>query len=137
MSRPILVGFLNGIALSIFVGQLGKVLGISARGNGIRSQLLGTFEALPQAHLLTVENGLRRSLALLFSLLHFLPRLPCALVVLAAAAAAVALFKLEQRGVAVLGHIPAGLPPFRLPRIPLDDVPSLVGEASGLALVLF
>ena len=136
LSRPILVGFLNGIALSIFVGQLGKVLGISARGNGIVSQLLGTFEALPQAHLLTVGVSFA-SLALLFLLLHFLPRLPGALVVLAAAAAAVALFKLEQRGVAVLGHIPAGLPPFRLPRIPLDDVPSLVGEASGLALVLF
>ena len=55
----------------------------------------------------------------------------------AAAAVAVALFKLEQRGVAVLGHIPAGLPPFRLPRIPLDEVPSLAAEASGLALVLF
>jgi MFS superfamily sulfate permease-like transporter len=69
-SRPILVGFLNGIALSIFVGQLGKVLGISARGNGIVSQLLGTFEALPQAHLLTVGVSFA-SLALLFSLLHF------------------------------------------------------------------
>jgi len=136
LSRPILVGFLNGIALSIFVGQLGKVLGISAQGNGIVSQLLGTLETLPQAHLLTVGVSFA-SLALLFLLLHFLPRLPGPLVVLAAAAAAVALFKLEQRGVAVLGHIPAGLPPFRLPRIPLDDVPSLVGEASGLALVLF
>ena len=82
LSRPILVGFLNGIALSIFVGQLGKVLGISARGNGIVSQLLGTFEALPQAHLLTVGVSFA-SLALLFSLLHFLPRLPGALVVLA------------------------------------------------------
>ena len=136
LSRPILVGFLNGIALSIFVGQLGKVLGISARGNGIVSQLLGTFEALPQAHLLTVGVSFA-SLALLFSLLHFLPRLPGALVVLAAAAAAVALFKLEQRGVAVLGHIPAGLPPFRLPRIPLDDVPSLVGEVWSCARPIF
>jgi len=69
LSRPILVGFLNGIALSILVGQLGKVLGISARGNGIVSQLLGTFEALPQAHLLTVGVSFA-SLALLFSLLH-------------------------------------------------------------------
>ena len=96
LSRPILVGFLNGIALSILVGQLGKVLGISARGNGIVSQLLGTLEALPQAHLLTVGVSFA-SLALLFSLLHFLPRLPGALVVLAAAAAAVALFKLDAR----------------------------------------
>ena len=111
LSRPILVGFLNGIALSIFVGQLGKVLGISARGNGIVSQLLGIFETLPQAHLLTVGISFA-SLALLFLLLHFLPRLPGALVVLAAAAAAVALFKLEQRGVAVLGLIPAGFAPF-------------------------
>ena len=130
------MGFLNGIAISIFVGQLSKVLGISVRANSFVSQLLETLKTLPQAHLLTVEVGFA-SLALLFSLLRFFPRIPGALVVLAAAAVAVALFKLEQRGVAVLGHIPAGLPPFRLPRIPLDDVPSLAAEASGLALVLF
>ena len=97
LSRPILVGFLNGIALSIFVGQLGKVLGISARGNGIVSQLLGTFEALPQAHLLTVGVSFA-SLALLFSLLHFLPRLPGALVVLAAGAAASRFSSLNSAG---------------------------------------
>ena len=136
LSRPILVGFLNGIAISIFVGQFSKVLGISVRANSFVSQLLETLKTLPQAHLLTVGVGFA-SLALLFSLLRFFPRIPGALVVLAAAAVAVALFKLEQRGVAVLGHIPAGLPPFRLPRIPLDEVPSLAAEASGLALVLF
>ena len=136
LSRPILVGFLNGIAISIFVGQLGKVLGISVRGNGIVSQLLGTLESLPNAHLLTVGVSFA-SLALLFLSIHFLPRVPGALIVLAVAAAVVALLKLEQRGVAVLGPIPAGLPPFRLPRIPLADLPSLIGEASGLALVLF
>lgn len=97
MSRPILVGFLNGIALSIFVGQLSKVFDIPARGNGIDLQLLGTFETLPKAHLLTVGVSFA-SLALLSLLLRFLPRLPGALVVLAAAAAAVAHFKLESAG---------------------------------------
>ena len=108
LSRPILVGFLNGIALSIFVGQLGKVLGISARGNGIVSQLLGTFEALPQAHLLTVGVSFA-SLALLFSLLHFLPRLPGAFIS-RLHAAAVRAFKQQRASVStVTSH---RLPPF-------------------------
>jgi MFS superfamily sulfate permease-like transporter len=44
---------------------------------------------------------------------------------------------LDQHGVAILGVVPAGVPPLRLPRFPEDDIPSLLGSAAGLALVLF
>ena len=54
-----------------------------------------------------------------------------------ASGAAVALFGLDARGVAILGHVPAGLPSLRWPTVPLEHVPSLAADAAGLALVLF
>jgi MFS superfamily sulfate permease-like transporter len=65
------------------------------------------------------------------------PRLPAALVTMIVAGAATALFALDRHGVAILGPIPAGLPPLRWPQFPTDDIPQLVGSAAGLALVLF
>jgi MFS superfamily sulfate permease-like transporter len=64
-------------------------------------------------------------------------RFPSALITLIAAGAVVALFRLDQYGIAILGPVPAGLPPLRLPRFPSDDIPSLLASAAGLALVLF
>ena len=74
---------------------------------------------------------------MLLGMAWFLPRLPSALITLIAAGAAAALLRLDQHGIAILGPVPAGLPPLRVPTFPLDDVPSLLASAAGLALVLF
>ena len=93
----------------------------------------------PQVAVLTADDRLGRavSLAILFRLARWVPRLPAAPTILIAAGAAVALFGLDRYGIAILGVIPAGVPPLRLPRFPEDDIPSLLGSAAGLALVLF
>jgi high affinity sulfate transporter 1 len=136
LSKPILIGFLNGIAISIFLGQVGKLFGFSIESQGIVPRLLEIFGKLPQTHLLTLGVGVG-SFATLFISLRLLPRIPAALVVLVVAGAAAALLTLDAHGVAILGPVPAGLPPLRWPTLPLKDVPSLVAEAAGLALVLF
>jgi MFS superfamily sulfate permease-like transporter len=63
--------------------------------------------------------------------------MPAALFVLAIAGAASAFFGLGARGVAVLGSVPAGLPRLRWPTVPLDELPTMIADAAGLALVLF
>jgi high affinity sulfate transporter 1 len=136
LSKPILVGFLNGIAISIFLGQVGKLFGFSIESNGIVPRLFEIFAKLPQTHLPTLGVG-AGSFAVLFVSLRFLPRIPAALVVLVVAGAATALLKLDAEGVAILGAVPAGLPRLRWPTFPLEDLPSLAGVAAGLALVLF
>jgi high affinity sulfate transporter 1 len=136
LSRPILVGFLNGVAISIVSGQASKLLGFPIEAKRIIPQLLEILRKLPQTHLPTLAVGVA-SLAMLFAIARLLPRLPSALITLVAAGSAVALFGLDQYGVAILGPIPAGLPPLRFPTFPLDDIPSLLGSAAGLALVLF
>ena len=135
LSKPILVGFLNGIAISIFLGQVGKVLGFSVE-SGVIPRFIEIFGKLPQTHALTLAVGLG-SLAVLFLSVRFLPRMPAALLVLAIAGIASALLALDARGVAVLGTVPAGLPRLRWPTLPLDELPTIVADAAGLALVLF
>ena len=136
LSKPILVGFLNGIAISILLGQVGKMLGFSLEKDGIVPRLIEIIDKLPQTHVLTLAVS-AFSFAVLIAVQQFLPRIPAALVVLIASGAVVALFGLDARGVAILGHVPAGLPSLRWPTVPLDDLPSLAAAAAGLSIVLF
>src|SRR5215813_7578457 len=136
LSKPILVGFLNGIAISIFLGQAGKLLGFSIESSGIVPRLLEILTKLPLSHVATLAVG-AASFAVLYASLRFLPRVPAALAVMVLAAAATWLLKLDAQGVAILGPVPAGLPPLRWPTLPLEAVPSVAADAAGLALVLF
>jgi high affinity sulfate transporter 1 len=135
LSKPILVGFLNGIAISIFLGQIGKLLGFSVERSGIVPRLLEVLGKIPLIHGPTLMVGLG-SFSLLFACLRWLPRLPAALAVLVVAGAMTSVLKLDIQGVAVLGPVPAGLPQLRWPTVPLEDAASLAAAAAGLALVV-
>ena len=136
LSRPILVGFLNGIALSIFLGQIGKVLGFQVTASRIVPKLLEILSKLPTTQLPTLLVALF-SVAVLLLVQRFLTRVPAALAVLVLSAVLVKLLDLPSSGVAVLAPVPAGLPIPSLPQVPLETIPKLMGSAAGLALVLF
>src|SRR5216110_290774 len=136
LSKPILVGFLNGIALSIILGQIGKIFGYSMTKGGIVPRLIEFIEKLGLTHWPTLAVGLGSFLVLLIT-----PRLfrgiPAALLAMIMAAFAVRMLGLEGQGVKTVGEIPAGLPVLKVPHFPLSMVPSLLGDATGLALVTF
>jgi len=136
LSKPILVGFLNGIAISIFLGQIGKLCGFPVEAGGIIPRLLEIGSRLPQTHWLTLAVG-AGSFVVLFLSRRIMPRAPAPLIAMIVAGVCVALLKLDAHGVAILGKVPAGLPRLRWPAFPLADLPSLTAEAAGLALVLF
>src|SRR5262245_41348932 len=116
LSKPILVGFLNGVAISIFLGQIGKLLGFSVESSGIIPRLLEVLGKIPLIHGATMAVGVG-SFALLFACVRWLPRLPAALLVLVVAGAVTAVLQLDAQGVAVLGLVPAGLPQLRWPTV--------------------
>ena len=136
LSHPILVGFLNGIALSIFLGQIGKVLGFQVTASKIVPKLLEIISKLPSTQMPTLLVTLF-SIAVLLLVRKFITKVPAALAVLVLSAVVVKLFDLQSLGVAVLAPVPAGLPALALPIVPLDTVPQLLGSGAGLALVLF
>ena len=136
LSKPILVGFLNGIALSIMLGQIGKIFGFPITAGGIVPRLFEFAQKVGLTHWPTLAVGLGTFLVLLVS-----PKLfrgvPAALVATILAAVAVPFLGLEKYGVAIVGEVPAGLPLVRIPHFPMSVVPSLFGDATGLALVTF
>jgi high affinity sulfate transporter 1 len=136
LARPILTGYLNGIALSIISGQLGRLFGVSLEPAGF-FRLLGQFVSkLGQTHLPTVLLGL-----VIFVLLRVLkrlgPKIPAPLVAVVVAIVAAQAFDLSARGVALLGTIPAGFPPLTMPSVSESDLLPLALGAVGLALISF
>ena len=136
LSRPILVGFLNGVAISILFAQIGNIFGFAMESSRIVPRLLEFFTRLPETHLPTLALG-AGTFAVLLAARRFVSALPAALLATVAAGAAVALLGLEARGVAVLGTVAGGLPGLGLPYVPLEKLPALTASAAGLALVLF
>lgn len=136
LSKPILVGFLNGIALSIVLGQLGKLFGFALQSTGMVDRLVEIVGKLPQTHLPTLAVGLL-SFAILMWTRRRLPNLPSALVVMVLLGALVALFGLDRYGVAVIGEVPAGLPRLALPDLSVSAMHTLFAAAAGIALVSF
>lgn len=136
LSRPILVGFLNGIALHIILGQSGKLFGFDLAAPGIVPRAVELVGKLGQTHWPTLGVGAATVLALILAPRWF-PRLPAALIAIAVAAGVVAIFGLDGMGVATVGAVPAGLPAFVLPTIPLDRLADLLGAAAGIALMSF
>lgn len=136
LSKPILVGFLNGISIHILVGQLGALLGFAVDARGIVTATIEVVHKFAHAHWPTLAVGIG-TFAVLLASERLLPRLPAALIALVAAGCAVALFGLDGQGVAVMGEVPAGLPALTLPTVPLHQLDDLIGAAAGLALVSF
>jgi high affinity sulfate transporter 1 len=136
LSKPILVGFMNGVAISVVLSQIGILFGIRLEESGIVPRALEFIERLPQTHGPTLALGLFTAV-LLIALPRLVRRLPAALVALTVSALAVQWLGLEAQGVATIGAVPSGFPLPRVPSIPLDALPILVAEAAGLALVLF
>jgi high affinity sulfate transporter 1 len=136
LAKPILVGYLNGVAISIFLGQIGKVFGFSLQAPGISLRLIEFAGKLPQTHLLTLAVGITTLTVILVSK-RLVPRAPAPLLATIAAVALVYSLGLETRGVAVVGALPAGLPDLSWPRLDAENLKLLFGGALGVALVSF
>ncbi|MDF0731116.1 SulP family inorganic anion transporter [Pseudomonas entomophila] len=135
-SRPILIGYLNGIGLSLIAGQLSKVVGFKIEGDGFILSLVDFLQRLGETHWPTLAIGLA-GLALLIWLPRRYPRLPAALVTVAVFTLLAGLFGLDRFGVAILGPVPAGIPELAWPQSNLAETKSLLRDALGIATVSF
>lgn len=131
-SRPILIGYMAGVALLLVVDQLGKLTGVRVRGDGFATQLDCFVRNLSGADAATTALS-AAALAVLFLIAHFLPKAPGPLLVVILGTAATLGFGLREHGVAVIGQIPAGLPRPKLPAF--GDFQRLVLPAASVLLV--
>lgn len=135
-SRPVLVGYLNGIALSIIAGQLGKILGISVTSHDFGPSLLELAERIEETHWISLLLG-STTLAALLLLRRWTPRAPAALIALAAVAGLGYLIQAQEYGVDLVGTVPAGLPGLTLPGLGYHGVQTVFMDAVALLLVSF
>ncbi|HSS87302.1 MAG TPA: SulP family inorganic anion transporter [Reyranella sp.] len=136
LSKPVIVGFMHGLAVVVAVAQLPKVLGIKAAGETALEQLLNALPQLGATNPVTLAIG-GATFAVILLCRRFLRRVPGAVMALVASGLAVVLLDLESHGVAVIGRIPTGLPGFSLPLLSLDDFDSLLPVALVAALLSF
>jgi sulfate permease, SulP family len=136
LSRPVLIGYLHGVAIVLVVSQLGKLLGLEIEARDPLPRLIEVVRELGQVSGATVALS-AVSLAALFALRRFLPALPGALVVVVAAIAASWVFDFAAQGITTVGPVPSGLPRPRLPTPPLHDLLRLVPAAGAVFLVSF
>jgi high affinity sulfate transporter 1 len=136
LSRPVMEGFVFGLAIFVSISQLPKLLGLE-KGEGDSIRQLGHILAnLGDSSLTTLAVG-AVAIAALFALERYLPRLPGGLIVLAVSITLSAAFNLVDHGVATVGKIPTGLPSVGVPHLDTADLWALVPSAAGLVLVIF
>ncbi len=137
MSKPVITGFVSGLAIYIAISQAGKILGLPRGSGDTLQQAWHLLTHLQQANWATCAVGLG-ALGLLFGLERVAPRVPAALLVMILGIAAASFCGLAGRcGVQVVGLIPSGLPGVSLPAVSAADLLALLPGALGLTLVTF
>jgi high affinity sulfate transporter 1 len=137
LSKPIRYGYMNGIALTVLLSQVPKLLGFSVTANGPLRQTWGIVSKVLGGSMNLVALAIGASTLALILILKRWPRVPGILIAVVAATGVVAVFDLAKRGVSVLGPLPQGLPSPRFPLVHLDElVPILMGGVA-VALVSF
>jgi high affinity sulfate transporter 1 len=136
LSRPVQLGYLCGIAVTILVGQLPRLCGFSIESRGLLSEIRDVVQGVAdgQVNRAALAVGLTGIVVILL-LKRFVRAVPAVAVAVVVGIAAVAVFDLDQEGVKVIGVLPEGLPRFAFPAVDLADLGALFSGALGIALV--
>ena len=136
LSKPTQIGYMNGLALTILVGQLPKLFGFSVDADGFIPELKAFVHGLASgetvAAALAVGVGV---LVLILVLQRAMPKVPAVLVAVVLAILAVNVFDLTASGVSVVGALPSGFPPFTIPDVSFSDLSLLIAGALGIVFV--
>lgn len=136
ISEPVLKGFIIGLALTIMIGQVPKLLGVEGSDGNFFEKATGVIRDVPDTSGITLLIG-GLALVAILALRRLVPLVPGSLAVVLVGIAAVAAFNLDDHGVAIVGTIHAGLPSFGLPDVDSHRYLDLVGPAVGVLLVGF
>ncbi|MEV8508897.1 sulfate permease [Actinoplanes sp. NPDC051475] len=136
LSKPTQIGYMNGLALTILVGQLPKLFGFSVDADGVIGEAAGFLRGLAAGDAVPAALGVGLfTLVVIVALQHWLPKVPAVLIAVAGAIAATWLLDLGERGVHLVGPLPAGFPPLTLPHASWSQLVLLLVGAVGITVV--
>jgi high affinity sulfate transporter 1 len=139
LSKPIRYGYLNGIAVTVLIGQLPKIFGFSVNGNTIWEELISLGQGIHdgKTNFTALAIGLSCLLVIL-TLKRLTSKISGVLVAVVAATVVSSLFELSQQsGIVVIGALPQRLPAFQIPNIAPIEFKTLFSSALAIALVSF
>ena len=134
LSKEVQAGYMNGLGITIIIGQLPKLFGFSTDADGFTAEVKAFFQGLDQTDVTTLVVGLA-VLAILLVLPHITRKVPAVLVAVVGATVVSAALGLADKGVATVGALPQGIPKPALPWTSLSDVGPLLLAAVGITLV--
>ncbi|MEV6596275.1 sulfate permease [Actinoplanes sp. NPDC051346] len=136
LSKPTQIGYMNGLALTILVGQLPKLCGFSVDGSGLLSEVAGFFRGVAAGEVVPAALGVGLfTLTVIVAVQRWLPKVPAVLIAVVGAIAATWLLDLGERGVQLVGPLPEGFPPLTLPHASWSQLALLMVGAIGITIV--
>jgi sulfate permease, SulP family len=135
LSRTVLIGFLTGVGIQVAAGQLPDMLGVKAAGQQTLPRLLDTVRALPHAHWADVAISIG-VIVIVVAARRITRRIPGPLIAVIIAIIVSRAADLAGHGVAVIGHVPRGLPSLALPAFGWQNAAALVGPAVSMFVVI-
>ena len=134
LSNPVRTGYLAGLAVVIFIGQLPKLFGFSTDAEGLVAEGVAFLQGLDMTNPWALGIGLT-SLGIILGLKRLSPRTPGILIAVVVAIVLSIVLDLAGRGVSVIGVLPQGFPVPTFPAVPSSDIPILFAAAVGISLV--
>jgi len=136
ISKPTMIGYMNGLALTILVGQLPKLFGFKVEADSFLGELAGFVKGLAHGEAVPAAAAVGiAGIVLILVLQRWLPKVPAVLIMVVLAIAAATVFSLADHGVSLVGVLPKGFPPLTIPQVHLADMGTLFAGALGIALV--
>ena len=135
LSRTVLIGFLTGVGIQVAMGQLPGMLGVPGGTGGTLEKFWGTLKQIPDTSVTTLCVSLG-VLAVILGARAISEKIPGALIAVIGAIWASAAFDWSAHGIAVLGHVPGGLPSFGIPDVSWSQVAKVVGTSFSMFLVI-
>src|SRR5437660_1159665 len=136
ISKPTMIGYMNGLALTILVGQLPKLFGFKTNAEDLISEFTAFVRGLTHGEAVAAAAAVGIAGIVLILVLHsWLPKVPAVLIMVVLAIATTTVFSLADHGVSLVGVLPKGFPPLTLPSVHLADLGPLFAGALGIALV--
>jgi high affinity sulfate transporter 1 len=136
LSKPTMIGYMNGLALTILVGQLPKLLGFGVDAHGLFAEITGFVRGVAAGEVVPAAAAVGLGgVALVLILQRWLPKVPAVLVMVVLAIVVSTVFRLDERGVSLVGELPQGFPPLTIPTVHWSDLAPLAAGALAIALV--
>jgi sulfate permease, SulP family len=134
LAKSVVTGFILGLAITIIIGQIPKLLGVPGLDGTLPEQLVQLIGSIPDTNPATFAVG-AISLVLILVLRRISRKIPGPLIVLVLGIIAVKALDLESYGVSVVGEVATGMPRPSIPDVPLSSIPELVLGAVGIVFL--